>query len=448
MKNTKKAVIIEIVLILITFIGLSYSFFRAHVNGEDTKNVRVLTHTVDTLTFSVDDNISFEATQQNFINGGESKYGEATAMAILTPNSKTGNCTKNYYLYLNISRNDFGYSMPNVNFVPELLLQVFDSDDNLVTLTGLGDQKTVGTLTGYDITEALGLIPILDNHSITTSNNHSITEEWRIVITLINHDFNQNNNTGCQLVGNIVISEIAPTEPELCTLRPNIAECQFANITANTTSLTNGYLYHHDSTLTNGANDNSFRYSGADPNNYVCFGSNATNCPADNLYRIIGLIPVDVVTDSTTTPVTTERQTLYKLIRHNYETEETLGITRRSNAYSTSNYPGVSSNHPSGVIDGYYWVGNSGNANTWSYSTINTQGLNTRIISEFGGTWSSKIANVLWKFGGNTVDNLIYAPSANSAYQYEIVNPVTTNTGDNKFIFCNIISKLSILSSY
>ena len=37
------------------------------------------------------------------------------------------------------------------------------------------------------------------------------------------------------------------------------------------------------------ANDYSYRYSGADPNNYVCFGTDITPCPTDNLYRIIGV---------------------------------------------------------------------------------------------------------------------------------------------------------------
>ena len=34
----------------------------------------------------------------------------------------------------------------------------------------------------------------------------------------------------------------------------------------------------------------SYRYVGANPNNYVCFGSNISPCPSDNLYRIIGII--------------------------------------------------------------------------------------------------------------------------------------------------------------
>ncbi len=48
-------------------------------------------------------------------------------------------------------------------------------------------------------------------------------------------------------------------------------------------------LYYHNNSLANGAGDNSYRYSGANPNNYICFGSDENYCPTDNLYRIIGI---------------------------------------------------------------------------------------------------------------------------------------------------------------
>ncbi|MEG1009874.1 MAG: fibronectin type III domain-containing protein, partial [Clostridia bacterium] len=52
-----------------------------------------------------------------------------------------------------------------------------------------------------------------------------------------------------------------------------------------------GMDYHNG--LANGANDGSYRFSGANPNNYVCFGPGATvagnACPEENQYRIIGV---------------------------------------------------------------------------------------------------------------------------------------------------------------
>ena len=50
-------------------------------------------------------------------------------------------------------------------------------------------------------------------------------------------------------------------------------------------------IYYHDSSLANGAGDNSYRYAGASDsvNNYICLGSDATTCPDANLFRIIGV---------------------------------------------------------------------------------------------------------------------------------------------------------------
>ena len=44
-----------------------------------------------------------------------------------------------------------------------------------------------------------------------------------------------------------------------------------------------------DTELIYNAEINSYRFVGANPNNYVCFSSTTTPCPSDNLYRIIGI---------------------------------------------------------------------------------------------------------------------------------------------------------------
>lgn len=89
----------------------------------------------------------------------------------------------------------------------------------------------------------------------------------------------------------------------------------FANDIINNFYVEDGVngLYYHDGqgTYTNAdqeAGDNSYRYSGANPNNFVCFGSDATTCPNDNLYRIIGIFDNQV-----------------KLIKHDYATTNLLG---------------------------------------------------------------------------------------------------------------------------
>ena len=119
-------------------------------------------------------------------------------------------------------------------------------------------------------------------------------------------------------------------------------------------------LYYHDGIgdYTNAnqeAGDNSYRFSGANPNNYVCFGSDDTTCPADNLYRIIGAFDDDK-----------DGNYQIKLIKN------------------TS-------------IGNMAW--NSSSNNTWSSASLNTGTLNGTYLSGLG-TWASMIVEHDWEVGG------------------------------------------------
>ena len=140
-------------------------------------------------------------------------------------------------------------------------------------------------------------------------------------------------------------------------------------------------IYYHDANLANGAGDNSYRFAGARDkvNNYLCFGSTQSPCPADNLYRIIGVFDGRV-----------------KLIK------------------STS-------------VGKKAW--DSNNKNTWSTSSLNTY-LNNEFITTFDETTKGKIAETTWKVGGNTWA-YIGSVVPYLTYQNEVVNPATTNTTDN-----------------
>ena len=105
-------------------------------------------------------------------------------------------------------------------------------------------------------------------------------------------------------------------------------------------------IYYHTSSLSNSARDNSFRYSGLNPNNYVCFGTDTIPCPNDNLYQIIGVFDEQV-----------------KLIK-----SITLGD--------------------------YVWDLNT--SNIWSSSDIKEM-LNTTFLNNFGNTWDSMISFHTWK---------------------------------------------------
>ena len=130
-------------------------------------------------------------------------------------------------------------------------------------------------------------------------------------------------------------------------------------------------IYYHTSSLANSAGDNSYRYSGANPNNYVCFGTTAEICPTDNRYRIIGVFDNEV-----------------KLIK------------------STS-------------IGTYYW--NSNGVNTWSNSPLNIDVLNNSYLNSFDDNWKDIITVHDWEVGGGGF-NYIYNATPQTSYNYEIVN--------------------------
>ena len=192
---------------------------------------------------------------------------------------------------------------------------------------------------------------------------------------------------------------------DACKNGQNLKDCIKSTYSYDTT------LYYHNSSLTNGAGDNSYRYAGANPNNFVCFGSSASPCPTDNLYRIIGVFGDKV-----------------KLIKYDYATSALLGTdgdyydryTYGNSTYKGSNYENVAS---------YYWNYATG-SNTWSTSLFNKTNLNTNFISNIGEEWANKIATTTWKVGGNTWAKIGTA-TMNEAYKNEIVNPVTTNSTDN-----------------
>ena len=140
-------------------------------------------------------------------------------------------------------------------------------------------------------------------------------------------------------------------------------------------------LYYHNSTLTNGAGDNSYRYAGASDsvNNYICLGSDKATCPDANLFRIIG-----VFGDQT------------KVIR----------------AKSVGNQK---------------WDTN--NSNTWASSSLNTY-LNGTYLTSLG-TLAEKIATTTWKVGGGAYANISQSVPK-TAYQYEVGSSASTTTVDKK----------------
>ena len=140
-------------------------------------------------------------------------------------------------------------------------------------------------------------------------------------------------------------------------------------------------LYYHNSTLTNGAGDNSYRYAGASDsvNNYICLGSDAATCPDANLFRIIGVFG-----------------------------DQTKVIRAKS-------------------VGDQQW--HTSADNTWSSSSLNAY-LNGTYLTSLG-TIAEKIATTTWKVGGGSGSN-ISASVPKTAYKNEVGSSASTTIIDKK----------------
>ena len=178
---------------------------------------------------------------------------------------------------------------------------------------------------------------------------------------------------------------------------PNFVEYLLENIYVS--DGVNG-LYYHDGVgpYTNAdqeAGDNSYRYSGANPNNYVCFGSDADTCPDEYLYRIVGVFDDD-------------KDGVYnvKLIKADYTTSDMLGTDGNyygGNDYTFSYYKGSMN---SNEVAAYRWNYDTSEyeSNYWATSELNKINLNTNYINYLGSSWSNMIKDSTWYLGTFTYD--------------------------------------------
>ena len=171
---------------------------------------------------------------------------------------------------------------------------------------------------------------------------------------------------------------IPPSIVDYCSSGTDLATC-VKNFGNQGPDISN--IYIHNSSLANGAGDNSYRYAGASDsvNNFVCLGSDVATCPDANLFRIIG-----VFGDQT------------KVIR-----AKSVGDQK--------------------------WDTNI--SSTWSTSSLNTY-LNGTYLTSLG-TLADKIATTTWKVGGGTEAN-IQNTVPSTAYQYEVGSSASTTTVDKK----------------
>ena len=409
-------IIILILIVIALFIGkFTFSYLAPDIS-EDINSKGEVTASGDTIIFNNGKALTLSATTDNFTTGGTNLTSTTNPTAKLVASSKTNKADATYYVGVYIKNNTYTYS--TTAKTPEVLLTIKDEKGSNVTSVDGLTYTTSGGISGFDVTDKTGLFNIKTDYPIaTTSSTTGTTHTWTFTLTFVNLSTDQSINENANMNIDVYLQKKAfpSTVADVCSGGETLASCITTLANKSIPSATN--IYHHDSSLSNGAGDNSYRYAGASDvvNNFVCFGSNESTCPTDNLYRIIGVFGNNV-----------------KLIKYDYGTTDELGTDGDYN--QTYKEWGMDSTYKGTYGDGerigvYYW-NNSTKKNTWSESLLNKTNLNTNFINNIGEEWANKIATTTWKVGGNTYSN-IYSKTPSVVYQNEIVNPVTTNTTDN-----------------
>ena len=376
-KNNKVLSILSVLIIGLFFIlvtRITYAYLAPVINDAQT-NVVGSTDTVDDFKFELGNPLKINATPTTLKENGTNYTTSTTAKALLKANSTKKTATFNYYVYFQIKSNTFIYSDGST---PEIILTVTSPNgDEITSIDGL-TYGTFNGVSGFDITTKKGLFNIANNHEITSNSSTTYTtQSWTIKITYLNLSIDQSANFGNSMGVNVYITknEKKLTVADICSSEQTLSSCIIAMDGKDDT------LYHHTSTLTNGAGDNSYRYAGASDsvNNYICLGSDEATCPDANLFRIIG-----VFGDKT------------KVIR----------------AKSVGNQK---------------WYTNG--SNTWSTSSLNTY-LNGTYLTSLG-TLTDKIATTTWKVGGGLWANIAESVPK-TAYQYEVGSSASSTTYDAK----------------
>ncbi len=142
-----------------------------------------------------------------------------------------------------------------------------------------------------------------------------------------------------------------------------------------------------------------YRYTGSNPNNYVCFGSEESVCPEDNLYRIIGVIP-------TQSEIGGEYENRVKLIKNDYYTENESGLLSNTNL----SYPA-----PGATGKGYRW--NEINSNNWEEASLNTEVLN-KVYWKNLEDYQNYIVPSIWYLGAPYWETSTYKKEITPNYLY------------------------------
>ena len=437
--DKNKRILTYVIVLIVLAIGVTFAYFVAQTGDGAKSNVNIKADSVDDLKFSVDKDLSLSANQFNFAQGSGNLSDSVTAKASLKANSTKSTATYNYYVYFQMESNEYKYTTENK--LPEIVLSITGPNGEITSVDGLtyvSASDADGTqVKGFDITElGSSIIKIADSFEISSSSSTNYTnQEWVFRVTFINLNADQTDNEGKTMTGKVLIQE-----DKLVTSVADVANSGDTLTTAVETLGIKGLssitgLYHHDVSLTNGAEDNSYRFAGANPNNYVCFGSDEATCPYENLYRIIGVIDGKIkliLADGGTIDMLGTDGGYFDPYKTYWDSR--LDDNNQRYTYSYSYYKGSADLSQVG-----FYVWSEDRTSTWNSSDTNTTNLSKNYLSYLDGKsskWKTMIDDTIWYIGGMTLDNGAEI-NAKTAYDYEV--------GTNKVANTTVTSKIGLM---
>ena len=382
-KNNQVLYVLSILIIgilLLLIARITYAYLAPRIQSA-LGNVTTISDTVDDFKLELGRPLSLNATSTTLPESGSNLVVTSTEIAKLKANSTKKTATYNYYLYLQITNNTFKYSDGTT---PEIILTITDPNGNEITSL---DNLTYGTyngVSGFDVTTKTGIFTIANNYEITSNSSSTYTEhDWNITLTYLNLNIDQSVNYGNSFGTKLFLTKDEKIFPFHESCKDDSLACYIAKLYTGAPGENN--IYYHDSSLTNGAEDNSYRYAGTteDVKNYICLGSSEATCPDDNLYRIIGVFGDN---------------------NHEIKDQQLVKVIKNT-SYGTLVWNTVDT------------------SNEWANTSLN-ETLNTTFKTEKLTGFEDKIAEATWKVSGSSN---CYA-TAKTVYTAEITNATKTHT--------------------
>ena len=197
--------IVSIIVIITLVISITYAFFEAQSLAAGISNVNVEFGSLDEYLITGGNSLSLNVTPTTLPENGSNQVATTTAQVSLKKNpAKTTDLSKEYNVYLSVSNNTF---LKTNSSRAEILLNVYLNNQE-VSITGL-TQVTEGNVTGYDVTETFGLIPIAVQTITSTSSDTATVQNWEFKLTYLNLDIDQSLNLGASFKSNIIIKKTA-----------------------------------------------------------------------------------------------------------------------------------------------------------------------------------------------------------------------------------------------